>query len=107
MLLEALNSKTKLLDLTEELKWMAQVYLPAVAQTLESETITAEESTIEVVRDLMTVTKVYSIKPLRLILANTPLPTLCQLFRVLVRVLPIEIQDALKSFFLWKMAVTA
>lgn len=107
LLLEALNSKTKLLDLPEELKWMAQVYLPAVAQTLESETITAEESTIEVVRDLMTVTKVYSIKPLRLILANTPLPTLCQLFRVLVRVLPIEIQDALKSFFLWKMAVTA
>ncbi|VXD10824.1 hypothetical protein PL8927_120002 [Planktothrix serta PCC 8927] len=84
LLLQAIYNKNKLSDLPEDARWIAETYLPLVAQSLDQEEITP----LDVIVDIVNMAEAFGEKVFNHILAATSLPILLKLFGKVLSVLP-------------------
>ncbi|MBE9144907.1 hypothetical protein [Planktothrix mougeotii] len=84
LLLEAIYSKTKLSELDDESRWIAEEYLPNIVSDLETGQITP----VDVVSEIITTAKAFGERQFRRILATTPIPILCKLLGAVLRFIP-------------------
>lgn len=93
LLLEAINSKTKLSVLSEDCLYIANEYLPGVIADLENGDITPADVVVEMV----TTAKAFGDKEFKDILAATPVTTLCKLLGAVAHFVPDTIKQAILS----------
>ena len=84
LLLEGINSKTKISDLDSDSLYIATEYLPNVIADFEQGATTAAD----VVVDIITTAKAHGHRQFRHILAATPIPILCKLLGAVLRFVP-------------------
>jgi hypothetical protein len=84
LLLEAINSKTKISDLDSDSLYIATEYLPNVIADFEQGATTAADVVVEVI----TTAKAFGDRQFRHILAATPIPILCKLLGAVLRFIP-------------------
>jgi len=84
LLLEAINNKTKLSELDDELLYIANEYLPDVVADFER----GDTTPVDVVTEIITTAKAFGERQFRRILAATPIPTLCKLLGAVLRFIP-------------------
>jgi hypothetical protein len=95
LLLEALYNKTELSDLPDEARWIAEEYLPNVVKDLEAGGITP----VDVIVEIVTTAKAFGERQFRQILAATPIPIFCKLFKAIIRLLPTAVKQAIFTDF--------
>jgi hypothetical protein len=87
LLLEAINSKTKISDLDSDSLYIATEYLPNVIADFEQGATTPAD----VIFEMITTAKAFGERQFRHILAATPIPILCKLLGVVLRFVPPKI----------------
>ena len=88
LLLEALYSKTKLLDLPEDALYIATEYLPNIVQDFENGAIDAGD----IVTEILNTTEAYPE-----ILTAVPIPILCRLLGAVATLLPQRIRQEIRE----------
>jgi hypothetical protein len=91
LLLEGINSKTKISDLDDDALYIATEYLPNVIADFEQGATTAADVVVEVI----TTAKAFGERQFRHILAATPIPILCKLLGAVLRFVPQKILSEL------------
>ena len=93
LLLEAINSKTKLFDLDNNLYWLASTYLPSLVEDLDSED--KGQDSAAVLTDFVGVSQVVSEKEFRQILSSLPIYIQVRLLDSFLHLTPDDFQDKL------------
>ena len=93
LLLEAINSKTKLSNLPSDALWVAEQFLPEIVKQLELGAVTPAE----VVEEFVGLAEAFCYKAFQAILAATPAWVLTKIFGTVLRLLPDECKDDLRE----------